>query len=128
MVKSIDSSLYGYNHTKPTFISKLYENTTRCTREDSVSPFICDMAFGSTFYIPLDYVFTSNIRVIIKNVPLDPTKSYTISLIYRQPTTTFHATTARCIDTCGRPVLGSLNTFSQPLFNAGSSISTVTPT
>ena len=126
MVKSIDASLYGtINLTSPLFITKLYENTNVCAGVGS--PFTCDMSFGSTFFIPIDYVFTANLKVILKNVPVDPTKTYTISLIYRQPTTVFYATTVKCTDTSGTFILGTPTTFATPVFNGGTAVSTITP-
>ena len=126
MVKSIDRELYGNTTlTSPTYVTKLYEITTACTSTEN--PYVCDLSLGSTFYIPHDYDFTSLLRVVIKNVPMDPTKTYTFSLIYRQNATCFYASTVRCTDISGSYILGTGETFAACLFNGGQSINTVSP-
>jgi hypothetical protein len=97
--------------------NQIYETTIATT--GTTSPFTCNMANGSTFYIPSDYTFASNFQIIITNVPTDTTKSYTISVIYRQPTTTFYSSTARVSDTASTYLLGTSSTYSAPYFNGG---------
>lgn len=53
------------------------------------------MALGSTFHVPTDYTFASNFQIIIMIVLTDITKTYSISVMYRQPTTLFYINTAR---------------------------------
>lgn len=97
--------------------NQIYEITQATT--GTTSPFTCNMALGSTFYIPTDYTFASNFQIIITNVPTDTTKTYTISVIYRQPTTLFYSSTARVSDTASTYLLGTASTYSAPLFNGG---------
>ena len=97
--------------------NQIYETTQATT--GTTSPFTCDMGLGSTFYIPTDYTFASNFQIIITNVPTDTTKTYTISVIYRQPTTLFYSSTARVSDTASTYLLGTASTYSAPLFNGG---------
>ena len=97
--------------------NQIYESTQATT--GTTSPFTCDMALGSTFYIPTDYTFASNFQIIITNVPTDTSKTYTISVIYRQPTTLFYSNTARVSDTASTYLLGTASTYSAPLFNGG---------
>jgi hypothetical protein len=97
--------------------NQVYESTTATT--GTTSPFTVDMATGSTFYIPTDYTFASNFQLIITNVPTDTSKTYTISVIYRQPTTLFYISTARVSDTATTYILGTSSTFSAPSFNGG---------
>jgi hypothetical protein len=97
--------------------NQIYETTIATS--GTTSPFTCNMANGSTFYIPSDYTFASNFQMIITNVPTDTTKSYTISVIYRQPTTLFYSSTARVSDTASVYLLGTASTYSAPLFNGG---------
>ena len=104
---------------------QIYETTTATT--GTTTPFTCNMANGSTFYIPTDYTFASNFQIIITNVPTDTTKTYTISVIYRQPTTLFYSNTARVSDTASTYLLGTSSTYSAPLFNGGLPILSNTP-
>ncbi len=103
--------------TGPLICNQIYENTTAIT--GTTTPFTCNMALGSSFYIPTDYTFASNFQIIITNVPTDTTKTYTISVVYRQPTTLFYINTARVSDTATTYLLGTVSTFSAPLFNGG---------
>lgn len=97
--------------------NQIYETAIATT--GTTTPFTCNMALGSTFYIPTDYTFASNFQVIITNVPTDMTKTYTISVIYRQPTTLFYISTARVSDTASTYLLGTVSTFTAPIFNGG---------
>jgi hypothetical protein len=97
--------------------NSIYETAIGTT--GTTSPFTANMALGSTFYIPTDYTFASNFQLILTNVPTDTTREYTISIIYRQPTTLFYISTARVSDTATTYLLGTASTFSAPSFNGG---------
>ena len=119
-------TLAGANtFTGTNIFNKIYETIIATT--GTTSPFTCNMALGSTFYIPTDYTFASNFQIIITNVPTDTTKSYTISVIYRQPTTLFYSSTARVSDTASTYLLGTVSTFVAPLFNGGLPVLSNTP-
>jgi len=111
--------------TGPLICNQIYETALATT--GTTSPFTCNMALGSTFYIPTDYTFASNFQIIVTNVPTDTTKTYTISVIYRQPTTLFYISTARVSDTATTYILGTASTFSAPLFNGGLPVLANTP-
>jgi hypothetical protein len=85
----------------------------------TASPFTCDMSLGSTFYIPSDYTFASDFKVIITNVPIDTSKEVSISIIYHQALTSFFISTVKVSDTAGNYLLGTVTTFGSPLFNQG---------
>ena len=119
-------TLAGANtFTGTNIFNKIYESTIATT--GTTSPFTCNMANGSTFYIPTDYTFASNFQIIKTKVPTDTTKSYTISVIYRQATTLFYSNTARVSDTASTYLLGTSSTYSAPLFNGGSPVLSNTP-
>jgi hypothetical protein len=98
-------------------VNGIYETAQATT--GTTSPFTVNMALGSTFYIPTDYTFASNFQLILTNVPTDTSKAYTISIIYRQPTTLFYISTARVSDTATTYLLGTSSTYSAPYFNGG---------
>jgi hypothetical protein len=88
----------------------------------TASPFTCNYSLGNIFYIPTNYIPSSNFQVIITNIPTDTSRSYTISIMYYQATTTSFCNTARVLNTSSVYLLGSASTFSSPLFNCGSPI------
>ena len=88
----------------------------------TASPFTCNYSLGNIFYIPTNYIPASNFQVIITNIPTDTSRSYTISIMYYQATTTSFCNTARVLNTSSVYLLGSASTFSSPLFNGGSPI------
>jgi hypothetical protein len=115
----------------PIWLKNVYEMTTYVSTNSTVSPwgpFTADYAYGSIFYIPSDYVQSANFQVVIKNIPTDTTKTYTLTLVYYQPTVLFYASTARVSDTTGSNfLLGTYNTYAAPLWNGGTPVVSSAP-
>jgi hypothetical protein len=93
----------------------------------TATPFTCDYSLGNTFYIPTNYIPASNFQVIITNIPTDTSKSYTIRIMYYQASTTYFCNTARVSNTSSVYLLGTVSTFSAPLFDKGTPTLTISP-
>ena len=93
----------------------------------TATPFTCNYALGNIFYIPTNYIPASNFQVIITNIPTDTSKSYTISIMYYQASTTYFCSTARVLNASSVYLLGTASTYSAPLFNGGTPILTASP-
>ena len=100
-------------------VKNVYEKVVLGVSSPSV---ILDFSLGGIFYLPTDFVFSSNIPVTITNIPTDNTKTYTVTLIYYQSTTLYYSSTCKVSDTTGAYILGSATLFTAPKFNGPVSI------
>jgi hypothetical protein len=115
----------------PIWLKNVYEMVTYVSTNSGTtpwSPFTADYSYGSIFYIPRDYVQSANFQVFIKNIPTDTTKTYTLTLVYYQPTALFYASTAKVSDTTGTNfLLGTSTTYAAPLWNGGTPVVSSAP-
>jgi hypothetical protein len=93
----------------------------------TANPFTIDYSAGNIYFIPRNYNLTTNFQLIITNIPTDTTKSYTVSVIYQQSSTSFICSTARVSNTSGVFLLGTASTYAAPLFNGGIPTLTASP-
>ena len=95
-------------------VSKIYEKI------NVIDPatMILDMNLGSSFVLPLSFLPTTNYSIFIINAPLD-TNCKTVSLMSRQATTTFYATTLKVSNVSNQFILGTSTSVGSPIFNGG---------
>ena len=96
-------------------VSKIFEKTNIV---DATS-LLLDMNLGSSFILPLSFLPTANYSISIVNVPLDTNKVFTITLITRQATTSFYASTLKVSNVSNQFILGSSSTVGSAIFNGG---------
>ena len=96
-------------------VSKIFEKTNIV---DATS-LLLDMNLGSSFILPLSFLPTANYSISIVNVPLDTNKTFTITLITRQATTSFYASTLKVSNVSNQFILGSSSTVGSAIFNGG---------
>lgn len=98
-------------------ISKIYE---RVFTYDSAVNYTYDFstATSSTCVLPVSNL-TANFNIVITNVPTDTSKIYTVSFVFRQPTSCFYIGGVRVSDTTGVYLLGSATTYGTALYNGG---------
>lgn len=99
-------------------ISKIYERVF--TYPTDAVNYIYDFstATSSSCILPVSNL-TANFNIIILNIPTDTTKIYSVSFIYRQPSSCFYIGGVRASDTGGYYLCGSSTTFSPPFYNGG---------
>jgi hypothetical protein len=111
-------------------VDKIYENVQLVQSNTTITPwypYTLDYNKSAIFIIPSDYLTNSNFQVIIKNIPTDKTKIYSLTLMYYQPTNLVYCNQVRCSDVAGNYILGTSSTFGTPLINGGAPIISISP-
>lgn len=99
-------------------ISKVYDRVFSYPL-DTIN-FIYDFttSTSSTCVLPVINL-SSNFNIIITNIPTDTSKVYTVSFMFRQPSTCFYIGGVRASDTAGNYLCGTASTYGVPLYNGG---------
>ena len=105
-------------------VNRIYENVKIVSNESILTtgtPYTIDYNLGSVFMIPSNWTVYPNFNLIIKNIPSDRTKTYTLTIIFYQPTNNYYCAGVMVYDTNNIDILGSktAGTFGIPFFNGG---------
>ena len=100
-------------------VQSIYENVIVAVTNPSI---ILDYNVGSIFYLPSDFVLSSNFSISITNIPTDVTKTYSVTLVYNQASTLYYSNLCKVTDTAGAFILGNASTFLSPRFNGAVTI------
>jgi hypothetical protein len=95
-----------------------YENTQVIT--GVVNAYTLSYSAGGIFYIPSSIAITALSTLVITNIPISTTQSFTFTVGYYQASTRNYINSLRVSDTTGTTyLLGTSSTFATPLYNGG---------
>lgn len=97
-------------------ISKIYERAFTYPLDTPTYTYDFSTATSSTCICNISSM-TSNINIILTNIPTDVSKIYTVSFLFRQANTCFYIAGVRATDTTGTYLCGTSTTFQSPMFN-----------
>lgn len=129
---NINSSLFAYGPAlfsnnvdinQNLTVTKIYEKTAFM----DTSTLVCDMSISSSFVLPASFQPTANYTITITNIPQDVNKSFSVSVMSRQTTTSFYANNIKAINVSGIYISGSSTSVASPIFNGGTPTLSTSP-